>query len=64
MEGLARAGMGEPFIITTPAEAAQQAARFRTMIESPVLTSVKARFEGLDVYDVGPGCPTCWPSAP
>ncbi|MBK9236294.1 MAG: VWA domain-containing protein [Rhodoferax sp.] len=54
MEGLARAGMGEPFIITKPAEAAQQAARFRTMIESPVLTSVKARFEGLDVYDVEP----------
>ncbi|MBK9574647.1 MAG: VWA domain-containing protein [Rhodoferax sp.] len=54
MEGLARAGMGEPFIITKPAEAAQQAARFRTMIESPVLTSVKARFEGIDVYDVEP----------
>ena len=54
MEGLARAGMGEPFIITQPFEAAAQAARFRKMIEAPVLTSVKARFEGLDVYDVEP----------
>ncbi len=54
MEGLARAGMGEPFIITQPAEAAQQAARFRKMIDSPVLTNVKVRFEGLDVYDVEP----------
>ena len=54
MEGLARAGMGEPFIITTPAEAPAQAARFRRMIESPVLTSVKAKFEGFDVYDVEP----------
>jgi Ca-activated chloride channel family protein len=54
MEGLARAGMGEPFIITKPAQAAAEAARFRRMIESPVLTSVKARFEGLDVYDVEP----------
>ncbi len=54
MEGLARAGMGEPFIITQPSEAAEQAARFRRMIDSPVLTSVKARFEGLDVYDVEP----------
>ena len=54
MEGIARAGMGEPFIITRPEEAAQQAARFRRMIESPVLTSVKARFPGLDVYDVEP----------
>jgi Ca-activated chloride channel family protein len=54
MEGLARAGMGEPFIITQPAQAQAQAERFRKMIDSPVLTSVKARFEGLDVYDVEP----------
>lgn len=54
MEGLARAGMGEPFVITSAAEAPAQAARFRQMIESPVLTSVQARFAGLDVYDVEP----------
>jgi Ca-activated chloride channel family protein len=54
MEGIARAGMGEPFIITKPSEAPEQAARFRKLIESPVLTSVKARFPGLDVYDVQP----------
>ncbi|TFZ01896.1 VIT and vWA domain-containing protein [Ramlibacter humi] len=54
MEGLARAGMGEPFIITDPAQAPAEAARFRKMIESPVLTSVNARFEGLEVYDVEP----------
>ncbi|MGA0571965.1 VIT and vWA domain-containing protein [Variovorax sp. VNK109] len=54
MEGLARAGMGEPFIITNASQAPAEAARFRRMIESPVLTSVKARFEGLDVYDVEP----------
>ena len=54
MEGLARAGMGEPFIITKPSEAKEQAERFRKLIESPVLTSVKAKFEGLDVYDVEP----------
>ncbi|CAM3388103.1 VIT and vWA domain-containing protein [Polaromonas hydrogenivorans] len=54
MEGLARAGMGEPFIITQPSEAKAQAERFRKLIESPVLTSVKLRFEGLDVYDVEP----------
>ena len=54
MEGLARAGMGEPFIVTRPDEAKAQAERFRKLIESPVLTSVKAKFEGLDVYDVEP----------
>ncbi|MCL1962418.1 MAG: VIT and VWA domain-containing protein [Desulfovibrionaceae bacterium] len=54
MEGLARAGMGEPFIVTQPGEAPAQAERFRRLIASPVLTNVTARFEGLDVYDVQP----------
>jgi len=54
MEGLARAGMGEPFIVTRPDQAKEQAERFRRVIESPVLTSVQARFEGLEVYDVEP----------
>jgi Ca-activated chloride channel family protein len=54
IEGIARAGQGEAFVVTKPAEAAAQAERLRKMIESPVLTQVKARFEGLDVYDVDP----------
>ena len=54
MEGLARAGMGEPFIITQANEAADAATRFRAMIDAPVLTNVKVHFEGLDVYDVEP----------
>jgi Ca-activated chloride channel homolog len=31
-----------------------QAERLRKMIDAPVLTSVKARFDGLDVYDTEP----------
>ncbi|HMC16292.1 MAG TPA: VIT and VWA domain-containing protein, partial [Albitalea sp.] len=54
IEGIARAGYGEAFVVTKPAEAAAQAERLRRMIEAPVLTQVKARFEGLDVYDVEP----------
>lgn len=54
MEGLARAGMGEAFVITDPVQAPEQAARFRRMVEQPVLTDVKASFKGLDVYDVEP----------
>ncbi|MDP1691196.1 MAG: VIT domain-containing protein [Burkholderiaceae bacterium] len=54
IEGIARAGQGEPFVVTKPALAAAQAARLRKMIEAPVLTHVQARFEGLDVYDVEP----------
>jgi len=54
IEGIARAGQGEAFIVTRPAEAAAQAERLRRLIDAPVLTQVKARFEGLDVYDVEP----------
>jgi len=54
IEGIARAGQGEPFVVTRPAMAAAQAERLRKMIDAPVLTSVRARFDGLDVYDVEP----------
>jgi len=47
IEGMARVGMGEPFIITKPAEAAAKAERFRAMIQSPVLTQVKVKFQDL-----------------
>lgn len=54
IEGMARAGQGEAFIVTRPEQAAAQADHLRRIIEAPVLTQVKARFEGLDVYDVEP----------
>jgi Ca-activated chloride channel family protein len=54
IEGMARVGMGEPFVITRPEEAIQKANRFRTLIESPVLTDVSVDFQGIDVYDVEP----------
>jgi Ca-activated chloride channel family protein len=54
IEGLARAGQGEAFIVTKPERAAEQAERLRHLIDSPVLTQLKARFDGLDVYDVEP----------
>jgi Ca-activated chloride channel family protein len=54
IEGLARAGMGEPFVITRSEEAPEAAARFRQMISSPVLTNARATFEGVETYDVTP----------
>ena len=54
IEGMARAGMGEPFVITKPEEAPAKAKAFRTLIESPVLTRIKTDFGGFDVYDVEP----------
>jgi Ca-activated chloride channel family protein len=54
IEGMARAGMGEPFVVLNPAEGRKQAARFRKYIESPVLTDIGVAFSGLEAYDVEP----------
>jgi len=54
IEGIARAGLGEPFIVTEPGEAERAAARLRRYIDTPVLTGIDVAFSGLDVYDVEP----------
>jgi Ca-activated chloride channel family protein len=54
LEGMARVGMGEPFVISKPEEIREKAEKFRKMIESPVLTKVKVDFGKLNVYDVEP----------
>ena len=54
IEGMARVGMGEPFIITKPEEAPEKAGKFRKLIQSPVLTGVKIDFGKFEVYDVEP----------
>jgi len=54
IEGLAHAGMGEPFIVTQPDEAAPAAERLRQYIASPVLTGVKVAFKDFEAYDVEP----------
>jgi len=54
IEGVARAGAGEPFVVTGP-EGADVAARdFRKYIESPVLTRVRVETQGFEVYDLEP----------
>jgi Ca-activated chloride channel family protein len=55
IEGVAKAGLGEPFIVMQESEAASVAARFRQYIESPVLTDIAVRTNGFEVYDVQPG---------
>ncbi|HKB11874.1 MAG TPA: VWA domain-containing protein, partial [Vicinamibacterales bacterium] len=54
IEGVARAGLGEPFIVERPETAADAAARLRRYIDAPVLTGVGVEFNGFDVYDVEP----------
>lgn len=54
IEGVAKAGMGEPFIVTEEAEASVIAAKFREYIQTPVLTDIQIRSIGFDTYDVHP----------
>ncbi len=54
VEGMAKAGLGEPFVVTEPGEAAEAARKFREYIESPVLTHLQVEFSGFDAYDVEP----------
>ena len=54
IEGVARAGLGEPFIVTQPDEAADAAAQLRRYIDSPVLANIDVTFAGFDAYDIEP----------
>jgi len=54
IEGVAHAGLGEPFVVTGPDDATEAATRFRRYIESPVLTGVDVKFSQFDAYDVEP----------
>jgi Ca-activated chloride channel homolog len=57
IEGLARAGQGEPFVVTDPQAAPAAAARFKSYIEAPVLTGIGLQFDGFDAYAVEPARP-------
>ena len=54
IEGVAKAGAGEPFVVTDPAQANATADRLRDYVKTPVLTDVKVGYEGFDAYDVEP----------
>lgn len=65
VEGIAAIGQGEPFVVTDEEEAEEVAERFRTYIQSPVLTDIKVSFEGFDTYDVEPAVlPTLYAQKP
>jgi Ca-activated chloride channel family protein len=54
VEGLARAGQGESFVVTRAAEGERQAGRFQRYVSAPVLTGVEVSFQGFEVHDVDP----------
>jgi Ca-activated chloride channel homolog len=54
IDGLARAGGGEPFVVESGSAAGAVVDRFEKYVSAPVLTRARLRFENFDVYDVEP----------
>ena len=54
IEGMARAGQGEPFVVTHDAEAEERAEALRRYIEAPVLTKARLSATGFEIYDREP----------
>jgi len=54
IEGMARAGQGEPFVVTNQREAKEQADKFYNYVKSPIMTSIDIDFGKFDTYDIEP----------
>lgn len=54
IEGMAKAGQGEIFVVTQPQAAADAAERFKTYVQAPVLTGINIDFGSFEAYDVEP----------
>ena len=52
INGLAHAGAGLPFIVTEESEADSIATKFRKYIQTPVLSNIQVKYQGLKVYDL------------
>lgn len=54
IEGIARAGRAEAFVVTNQADAGQQAKRFNDYISAPALTNIRLEAKGVELYDTEP----------
>ena len=54
IEGLAKVGRAESFVVTDAGSAAREAERFRRYISAPVLTHIEVKGEGAELYDLEP----------
>jgi Ca-activated chloride channel family protein len=65
IEGMAKAGLGEPFAVTMSEEAHGAAERFREYVQSPLLTNVQVKYKGFETYHVEPlGLPDLFAQRP
>ncbi len=55
IEGIARAGRAEAFVVTSQKDAARQAKRFNDYIAAPALTNIRLEADGVELYDLEPG---------
>lgn len=54
IEGLAKVGRAESFIVTNEADARKEAELLRQYISAPVLTDIKVSGKGVELYDMEP----------
>jgi Ca-activated chloride channel family protein len=54
IEGLAKVGRAESFVVTDASSAAREAERFRRYISAPVLTHIEVQGENAELYDLEP----------
>lgn len=54
IEGMAKSGQGEPFVVTGPGDAPAVAAKFREYVASQVLTDIQMEIDGFETYDIEP----------
>ena len=54
IEGMAHVGRGEPFIVTEPKYARQEATRLQKYITNPMLTDIEIVSDGVTLYDLIP----------
>ena len=54
IEGLAKVGRAEAFVVSNESDAAREVERFRNYISAPVLTDIKVSGNGVELYDTEP----------
>jgi len=54
IEGIAKAGLGEPFVILNADEAPKIAKQFRAYITSPLLSDISVKADGVKLYGMQP----------
>lgn len=65
IEGMAKSGQGEPFVVTEPYQAPATSKKFREYVQSPALTNISVSYDGLETYDIEPkGIPDLFANRP